>query len=559
MKKVLFSLMALAIALSACKKEEQIVPEIKADKTEINVPVTGTEDAEEDVFIVFTANVDWTASVQNAEWLTITPAKGTPEKGKIKLIAEASTEKDPRTAVVVVTAGTAKKEFKVIQGQVDAFSLVEETASIDSKGGEVSLKVMTNIPYNVTIPAEATWVKEVTTKAYGEQVTKLSVEAFDELDGVRTADIKISATGFEDLTFKLTQNGPQTKIWGIDLSSVINHVATYTKKYLIWNEETDANDKEVSLTMNTFASLALYDGNLVVCAGDGSKPVILDKKTGEKKGELNTGDIEPITITNDEAGNLVFCNRVNNWWSSYVDFSIWYMTPGAKSPTLLVSSKTQGYANGPSYIGYSLSVRGDVTKDAAIVSPLEGANNGGENMVLAWEVKSGKVGNFVKQKLTGFEGLTGWYGAPGYWSGAPNNSPAYALLGTKLSDGAIMGLYSENIPYYVDADGKCTKLIEKAPISSNNAFNTMEIRSINGKPYAALAGDTFFTYSTPEIHIVDVATKEVVFTPTTSLYTKDLIGNTGGDVTMEAAEGGLNIYYIANNASAIEAFHCPLK
>ena len=48
MKKVLFSLMALAIALTACKKEEQIVPEIKADKTEINVPVTGTEDAEED-------------------------------------------------------------------------------------------------------------------------------------------------------------------------------------------------------------------------------------------------------------------------------------------------------------------------------------------------------------------------------------------------------------------------------------------------------------------------------------------------------------------------------
>ena len=31
MKKVLFSLMALAIALTACKKEEQIVPEIKAD------------------------------------------------------------------------------------------------------------------------------------------------------------------------------------------------------------------------------------------------------------------------------------------------------------------------------------------------------------------------------------------------------------------------------------------------------------------------------------------------------------------------------------------------
>lgn len=46
MKKVLFSLMALAIALTACKKEEQIVPEIKADKTEITIPLAGTEEEE---------------------------------------------------------------------------------------------------------------------------------------------------------------------------------------------------------------------------------------------------------------------------------------------------------------------------------------------------------------------------------------------------------------------------------------------------------------------------------------------------------------------------------
>lgn len=561
MKKILLSLMAVAIALVSCKKEEQITPEIKADKTEIAIPVAGTEDAEEDVFIIFKTNVDWTAAVKDAEWLTITPAKGTAEKGQIKLIAEASKEKDPRTAVVLVTAGTAQQEFKVIQGQVNAFSLVAESAEIGSKGGEVELKVMTNIPYEVTIPEDFTWVKKAATKAYGEQVTKLSVAAFDELDGERTAALSVKAEGFDALTFTISQKGPQTKLWGIDLRTVLNHVATYTKTYMTWNSEKGDYSTESKITMNTVASIALYDGNLVVCAGDGSKPIILDKKTGEKKGELNTGDVEPITITNDEAGNLVFCNRVNNWWSSYVDFSIWYMKPGDKTPTLLASTKAQGYENGPSYIGYSLSVRGDVTKNAAIVSPWEGVGGGGENMVLAWEVKDGKAGNYVKQTLTGFYGLAGWYnGTPGYWSGAPNNSPAYALMGTNLSDGAIMALYDENIPYYVAADCSCTKLMEKAPISSNNAFNTMEIRTVNGKQYAVIAGDTFFTYSKPEIYVIDMATKEIVFTPSTTLYSEDLAGgNVGCDITFEAAEGGMNLYYIANNSSAIEAFWCPLK
>lgn len=559
MKKILFSLMAIAVALVSCKKEEQIVPEIKADKTEYQIPLAGTEEAE--FFVEFTTNVDWTAKLKETyDWCTIVGSKGTAGEGKVKVIAEENKTNDERVAVVVVTAGVAQQEFKLIQAQVNKIALVSESAEIDSKGGEVELKVMTNIPYEVTIPAEATWVTKAATKAYGEQVTKLTVDAFDELDGVRTAEISVKAEGFDALTFTITQKGPQTKLWGIDLSTVLNHVNSYTKTYMTWNSEKGDYSTESKITMNTVASIALYDGNLVVCAGDGSKPVILDKKTGEKKGELNTGDVEPITITNDEAGNLVFCNRVNNWWSSYVDFSIWYMKPGDKTPTLLASTKAQGYENGPSYIGYSLSVRGDVTKNAAIASPWEGVGGGGENMVLAWEVKDGKAGNYVKQILTGFEGLKSWYDAPGYWSGAPNNSPAYALMGTNLSDGAIMALYDENIPYYVAADCSCTKLMETAPISSNNAFNAMEIRTVNGKQYAVIAGDTFFTYSKPEIYVIDMATKEIVFTPSTTLYSEDLAGgNVGCDITFETAEGGMNLYYIANNSSAIEAFWCPLK
>lgn len=558
MKKVLLSLMAIAVALVSCKKEEQIVPEIKADNTEITVPTDGAEGKK--VFIEFETNVDWTASLKEAiDWGSISNKKGAAGKGQVYITADPNQTNDARVAVIVVKAGTAEKEFTVTQLQKDAFSLVSDSAEIGAAGGEVEIKVMTNIPYEVAIPDDASWVKAVATKAYGQQVTKVTVDAFDKLDDERKAVLTVTAAGFEPQKFTITQKGPESKIWGIDLRTVMNHVATYTKTYMTWNSDKGDYSTETPVTMKTFASIALYDGNLVVCAGDGSKPVILDKQTGEKKGELSTGDIEPITITGDEAGNLVFCNRVANWWNSYVDFSVWYMKPGDKTPTLLASTKTQGYENGPSYIGYSLSVRGDVTKNAAIVSPWEGVDGGGENMVLAWEVKDGKVGTYVKQTLTGFEGLIGWYGEAGYWSGAPDNSPAYALMGTSLSDGAIMGLYSENIPYYVAADGSCTKLVESAPFGGNNAFNTMEIRNVNGKPYAVLAGETFFTYAKPVIHVVDMATKEIVFTAATRLYAEELIGNAGCDVTLEAADGGINIYYVANNSSAIEALWCPLK
>lgn len=561
MKKVLFSLMALAIALTACKKEEQIVPEIKADKTEINVPVTGTEDAEEDVFIVFTANVDWTASVQNASWLTITPAKGTPEKGKIKLIAEASTEKDPRTAVVVVTAGTAKKEFKVIQGQVDAFSLVEETASIDSKGGEVSLKVMTNIPYRLTIPAEATWVKEVTTKAYGEQVTKLSVEAFDELDGVRTADIKISATGFEDLTFKLTQNGPSSLMWSVDLHSVMTRAAGYVP----------AKDEKAG----TSVSIALWGDKVVVCSGDGSKPVLLDKKTGEKKGELDTGDATAMYVTNDDAGNLVFCNRVYNYWTSSIFYTIWYMKPGDTTPTELVSPVYSGTYL--SYVGAGLSVRGDVTKDAAIAAPYEGVPGvTGHNKVLCWNVKAGKPQAHVEIAITGIVAIS-WMA--GYWCAAPNNFPGYALAGSDLSAGAVFSVYSENSVYAIDASGKGTKLEEiyvpyydkdnDREINASGNYNSgaMDFRNIGGKNYCAYELSSFYA-AVPIIRVYSAETQKLVYSPkdVKSYAAKDDVKEPFSDLVsttaalrLAAADDGLYVYHINNACSSIEAFHCPLK
>lgn len=517
MKKVLFSLMALAIALTACKKEEQIVPEIKADKTEINVPVTGTEDAEEDVFIVFTANVDWTASVQNAEWLTITPAKGTPEKGKIKLIAEASTEKDPRTAVVVVTAGTAKKEFKVIQGQVDAFSLVEETASIDSKGGEVSLKVMTNIPYNVTIPAEATWVKEVTTKAYGEQVTKLSVEAYSGYEP-RTAEILVSAEGFEPLTFIVNQTGRASVSW-------IKKPATD------WTGFTPANG----------ARLAILGDNLLV--GNDNKVLVINPTDGTYSQTINVPDGFSVkSLCVDDGGNVIIAADA----PYKTMLRIYTLKSLEQEPRLLMEYNTENIYC--SAMG-NVRVKGNIEKNAVVTVSVSVSQ-----YWLAWEIVNG----FVSEPKRGPIDKWGTI-----WNVA---CMCVAPVSASLSDGLWAVGYIA--PY---ALFRCTDVTANTwenafqfNSAGNENFNNISTVMANGKNYIAALSGCHFTYSQMQLYVLESTANAV-----NSIYTlncrnqanwvedgvdvdgkpkytnKDWTGaGTFSDVCMVEKGGVLYIYYI---------------
>ena len=551
MKKILLSLVAIALALVSCKKEEQVTPEIKADKTEYQIPLAGTEETE--FFVEFTTNVDWTAKLKETyEWCTIAGSKGTAGEGKVKVIAEENKTNDERVAVVVVTAGVAQQEFKLIQAQVNKIALVSESAEIDSKGGEVELKVMTNIPYEVTIPAEATWVTKATTKAYGEQVTKLTVDAFDELDGVRTAEISVKAEGFDALTFTITQKGPQTKLWGIDLRTVIERSATVTIGTI-----TD---------YTSVVSIAVLGDKLVVCQGDGSAPVLLDKKTGEKKGTLAVGDTKVYSVTNDDAGNLILSNRNaydngTSWWTN--DFEAYYMTSEAATPVKFVSRAKYGPA------GAVIIARGDVTKNGLLATPYEGIpGSSAANGVGYWTITDGKVSDPETLNLIGFVGLGAAAGsewAIGYWNMAPGNIPALGFMSADIAGGGLMSAYSENKIYTFNGEGACTLVSDEQAADSNHSLNSMDIRNINGKPYGAACAAPFF----PEwsgvavVAISDLSNGQVVFTANTSAYPQE--GETldrlaaSSDVIIEAAEGGINLYYIDNNSSAIEAFWCPLK
>lgn len=71
--------------------------------------------AEANTVISFTATADWTAAVEDGEWLSVSPASGEAGKISITLSAAANDEADARTATVNITCGTDEATVTVTQ------------------------------------------------------------------------------------------------------------------------------------------------------------------------------------------------------------------------------------------------------------------------------------------------------------------------------------------------------------------------------------------------------------------------------------------------------------
>ena len=85
MKKLALLVSFAAILMVGCKEDDPIIPEIICDTDVVKVPVQGTED--EDIFVTFTSNVDWTARIkESVDWVTVSPASGTSADGRLRLI-----------------------------------------------------------------------------------------------------------------------------------------------------------------------------------------------------------------------------------------------------------------------------------------------------------------------------------------------------------------------------------------------------------------------------------------------------------------------------------------
>ena len=537
MKKIAL-MMLIAIAAIACETTPEVVPELEVSTTELTVPVEGTED-----FVVeFTASMDWTAKIKgDAEWLSISPAKGVAGEGKITVIADPNPVEEERTATVEITMGG--KTFEVVLTQEALFVprlTVESVFAIPTKGGNCDLEVTANVDFNVTVETND-WL--TVTKGEGK-VTFTATE--NTANDARTA-VATFTTDYEGVSAKVTvtQDGICKLLWAIGMKDVMNRTA---RGQMFSTDE-----------MWTGVSIAVYDGNVVVCAGDGSEPVLLDKATGEKKGTIATGDFKPYTVRQDDAGNLVMANRLWNRWTAYGNwFRIAYLAPGSTEVKDIIRDVDE------EYLGMSMNVRGDVTKDALIALP---HNNGDyvHNVISLFPVTSGSA---IQANVTldaNYKGV-GWAGP--YFGGGAHNHPGLALVGSTIDAGAVSSCYDANLLQAIDLTSGATTVVVDTPLAGeyagNFAPNGLDIREINGKQYLAVALSCFYATTPPTVYLFDVESRTVLHTwDDVQLFDPQDAASTNyeyvqASVTMEAAEGGVVVYLIDKSSGTIAAKYFAL-
>lgn len=181
---------ALAVAAIACTPEETVTPEIKVvpAESELLLPTEGGE-----LTIKFNTNVDWTASVKEAdakEWCSLSPATGKPGDNTLKVIALENEGTENRTVTVVITAMEATAEVVVTQLQKDALVLTgNKSFEVPYQGQNLEFAVSHNS--ELKAEADVEWITEVKAKAVEE--SKLTFAVAPNTGEARTGKITFTA------------------------------------------------------------------------------------------------------------------------------------------------------------------------------------------------------------------------------------------------------------------------------------------------------------------------------------------------------------------------------
>lgn len=157
-----------------------------------------------------------------------------------------------------------------------------------------------------------------------------------------------------------------------------------------------------------YSSLAFVDGYLVVCHGEDYPLVYVDSRNGSKKGEVVTGGKTFSAITNDEAGNMILCNHLDEFGT---EFNIYRTSSVNEAPVLWYTYNSTTSLP----MGAKIRVCGNIDADATILVCYEGiAGVTSTGSFLQITVKGGQVTGTAVHDLYANAGIS--------WGSAPVNS-----------------------------------------------------------------------------------------------------------------------------------------
>lgn len=105
------------------------------------------------------SNVDYEVVMPDVDWVSLSSkTRGLTESVEQFIVKENSTH-DNRSVNIVFKTEDGKKDTLVIsQSQLDALILNDKNIALESKGGTVDVKIMSNVDYEVVIPKDVDWI-----------------------------------------------------------------------------------------------------------------------------------------------------------------------------------------------------------------------------------------------------------------------------------------------------------------------------------------------------------------------------------------------------------------
>ena len=510
MKKIALFLMA-AFAVMACQKET-FVPHVDFPAAEVTIPTAGTEELAEPIYVTFTANAAWTATLTGegvAEWLSISPKSGEAGDAKIKIDATANTGKENRNATIEVTVeGLDPIQIPVVQLQKNAIDVNADAAyTVSFKGGSVEIEVGHNVAYTYEVSAD--WLVE--TKAYTTDKLTFTVAEQEVNAPARTATVTVYSELGVVMIVSITQEAWSPIVWSNSLSEI------------------GAQAGRVSVA--TAAGMVFFTAN--------GEAWFADEATGAgaTKIALPEGFVAG-GVHVDDAGNVLVSSP--DTAPDGTMLQVYKVDLATMAPTLLLEYNSANYYC--TEMG-NIRVKGDVNGNAVITAYI----CVGTGHAIVWEIKDGVVADPTYLDLH-----------DGSWDASTG---VVAPAGATVADGFYAITYGStyNLNYYDGTSWTETYVTGSTWMENYNCISTAEV---NGNKYLALTASCHFDYDYTDLIVLNVndpkaATK--VFGIQMNFHTVNAAGLTYSDVYIKAEGNNLAAYVIDPWMDAVEKYLFPLE
>ena len=163
---------------------EDVVPKITFDENDDD-PTAVMEGEGGSMTLTFTSAMAWTVDASvTAEWLTVAPVSGNAGRGTLVLTAEAYDGEEPRSTEFAVSSANAdgsKKTVRVVlvtQQPANHLIITRKEYTVSAAGGEVEVELQSNFDVDMTMPADAAWIKvQAESRAMTPRTYTFAVEA----------------------------------------------------------------------------------------------------------------------------------------------------------------------------------------------------------------------------------------------------------------------------------------------------------------------------------------------------------------------------------------------